>query len=185
MHRFTIACFVLIGCSSAAPKDDPIQDLRKARADADAGAVDDTASKVEDTSSTASASTSSSSTVDTSTQTTDAGTTDAEASTPPCLLGDGLYCGGNGVPGAANELYRCTNGVPVLEQTCTGQCAKMPDGINDVCDCALGDGLYCGGNGVNGDTDKLYRCSGGTVTLEQACDNGCEKKPDGVNDVCS
>lgn len=110
---------------------------------------------------------------------------DAEADAgPPCALGDGLYCGGHGVPGKSNELHRCTGGVPVLEETCASDCARMPDGIDDVCACALGDGLYCGGNGVNGDAASLYRCTGGVVTLEHACASGCAKMPDGINDRC-
>jgi hypothetical protein len=101
-----------------------------------------------------------------------------------CALGNGLYCGGNGVPGKPNELYRCIDGTPVLEQICDTECARMPPGKNDVCACAFGNGLYCGGNGVNGDADKLYRCTNGVVTLEAVCAGGCEKRPNGFNDRC-
>lgn len=101
-----------------------------------------------------------------------------------CALGNGLYCGGNGVPGKANELYRCIDGTPVLEQICDTECARMPPGKNDVCACAFGNGLYCGGNGVNGDANKLYRCTNGVVTLETVCAGGCERRPNGYNDRC-
>jgi len=88
------------------------------------------------------------------------------------------------VPGKTNELYRCIDGVPVLEKVCDFECARMPDGKNDVCSCAFGNGLYCGGNGVNGDSDKLYRCTNGVVTLEAVCAAGCETRPNGYDDRC-
>jgi hypothetical protein len=124
--------------------------------------------------------------VDPSTPTTpaDAGVATPDASTATCDLGDGLYCGGNHAPGKPNELYRCTAGVPTLETTCSGDCALMPDGTNDRCSCAQGDGLYCGGNGVNGDVNTLFRCTGGVVSVEQKCDNTCVPQPDGLNDIC-
>jgi hypothetical protein len=181
MYRFTLVCFLLLGCSSGPPKSDPIADLRERR---DAGPettakVGDVTTETNGTEPTSSGST----TVDTSTP--DAGSpSPPETATPICDLGNGLYCGGNHAPGAANELYRCTDGVATLVETCTGECARYPDGQNDHCSCWLGDGLYCGGNGVNGDVSTLYRCAGGAVTVEQTCSNGCEKKPNGFNDVC-
>jgi hypothetical protein len=101
-----------------------------------------------------------------------------------CALGDGLYCGGNGVPGSTRDLYRCTGGVPTLETACADDCARMPDGFNDMCSCALGDGLYWGGNGVNGAANMLYRCTGGVSAVERTCAGGCQKQPDGYNDTC-
>jgi hypothetical protein len=50
--------------------------------------------------------------------------------------------------------------------------------------CALGDGLYCGGNGAGSDRSKLYRCTGGAVTVERSCARGCEWRPAGENDRC-
>ena len=113
----------------------------------------------------------------------DTGVVDA-ATQRVCAFGNGLYCGGNGVPGATNQLYRCTDDVPALEQTCANDCARMPDGINDQCSCASGDGLYCAGNGVNGTEGTLYRCTGGVAAPEQTCSGGCQKQPDGLNDNC-
>jgi hypothetical protein len=182
MNRFTIFCFVLLGCSSGPPKGDPITDLRDRR---DAGGGETTAKVGDITTDTDDTQpTSSSPTTTTTGETTvpDAGA--APAPQAICDLGNGLYCGGNHAPGAANELYRCTDGVPSLVETCAGDCARYPDGQNDHCSCWLGNGLYCGGNGVNGDTSTLYRCANGVVTVEQTCSNGCETKPNGFNDVC-
>ena len=112
-----------------------------------------------------------------------AGVVDAAAQRV-CAFGNGLYCGANGVPGATNQLYRCTAGVPALERTCADDCARMPDNINDNCSCANGDGLYCAGNGVNGTEGTLYRCTGGVAAPEETCAGGCQKQPDGFNDNC-
>lgn len=176
---FGFACLVIAGCSSEAPKN-PASDLKTRNADA--GKTNDTKQDTDTTEPPPD-------TAPSSTPAADPPPPPAppDAGAPPtadCALGDGLYCGGNGVNGAANELYRCSGGVATLEQTCTGDCAKMPDGINDVCSCALGDGLYCGGNGVNGDANTLFRCSGGAVAVEKKCANGCSKQPDGFNDKC-
>lgn len=182
MHRFALVCLFSIGCSSGPPKEDPIVNLRDKR---DAGAETTKAGDVTTESNGSDPGTSGSTTVDTGTPDAAAPPATPDASTPICDLGNGLYCGGNHAPGAANELYRCTDGVPTLEETCGGECARYPDGQNDHCSCWLGNGLYCGGNGVNGDVSTLYRCSDGIVTVEQTCGNGCEKKPNGFDDVCS
>lgn len=50
-----------------------------------------------------------------------------------CLLGNGLYCGANGVRGAANVLYRCENGTVRKVAQCYGPCVRMPDGYHDKC----------------------------------------------------
>lgn len=50
-------------------------------------------------------------------------------------------------------------------------------------ECSLGDGLYCGGNGVNGLDSTLYRRTDGRVAIEQLCPS-CERMPDGQNDRC-
>lgn len=54
-----------------------------------------------------------------------------------CAVADGLYCGGNGVSGASNVLYRCTNGWVTVAQRCAA-CEWMPDGANDRCDVSPG-----------------------------------------------
>lgn len=177
MHRFALVCILLIGCSSGSPKDDPVVGLRDKR---DGGAE---TTKSGDVATDPAATDPAPNTTPVDTAPPDAGAP-PDAAGPICDLGNGLYCGGNHAPGAPNELYRCTDGIPTLEETCAGECARYPDGQNDHCSCWLGNGLYCGGNGVNGNADTLYRCSDGVVTEEQACSNGCEKKPNGFNDVC-
>lgn len=52
---------------------------------------------------------------------------------PACGSGDGLYCGGNGVPGPSDTLYRCSNGTPSKVQTCADGCQRMPAGTPDKC----------------------------------------------------
>jgi hypothetical protein len=60
---------------------------------------------------------------------------DTRAAEPgECALGNGLYCGANGVRGAANVLYRCENGTVRKVAQCIGPCVRMPDGIHDKCD---------------------------------------------------
>lgn len=51
--------------------------------------------------------------------------------------------------------------------------------------CILGDGLYCGGSGVIGDPRTLYRCTGGNISIEKACANGCKPAPTGQPDQCA
>ena len=50
--------------------------------------------------------------------------------------------------------------------------------------CPLGDGLYCGGDGVNGVPDTLYHCAAGQLTVVERCVNGCQWQPNGINDNC-
>ena len=106
-----------------------------------------------------------------------------------CPLGNGLYCGGNGITGDANTLYRCTNGVIAPEATCAAGCFKKPSGQADACvdttqTCTAGNGLYCGGNGIEGNANTLYRCQSGVVSVSQVCTAGCAPQPTGENDVC-
>lgn len=108
-----------------------------------------------------------------------------------CPLGNGLYCGNNGgVTGDPGTLYRCTNGAITVEQTCSAGCLRAPDGEPDACvdatqTCTYGNGLYCGGNGITGNADTLYRCTNGAITVEQVCTAGCAQQPVGLNDTCN
>lgn len=105
-----------------------------------------------------------------------------------CALGDGLYCGGNGVAGDPRKQYRCTNGSVTVERSCALGCKRMPSGQNDVCAagtaCPYGDGAYCGGNAIGGSPSTLYQCSGGTISVKTACANGCKAMPVGQPDAC-
>lgn len=46
-------------------------------------------------------------------------------------------------------------------------------------------GLWCGNNGVPGDPDTLYVCEGGTLAVQESCDNGCIQQPPGFPDTCA
>jgi hypothetical protein len=49
----------------------------------------------------------------------------------------------------------------------------------------LGDGYYCGGDGVPGDPNTLYQCAGGATVSSQPCGNGCQKNPGNQDDACN
>jgi len=120
-------------------------------------------------------------------QTMPAGTNDQCSPPPSCPNGDGLYCGGDGVGGDSSTLYQCTAGALSATSLCAGGCQKMPAGTNDACattSCPSGDGLYCGGDNVSGSSNTLYRCTGGVLTVDQVCSNGCASNPAGVDDAC-
>lgn len=111
------------------------------------------------------------------------------ATSSGCTSGDGLYCGGNGVVGAAATLYRCTAGALSVSQVCSYGCARMPAGVSDRCaappsTCSVTSGLYCGGNGVVGAANILYRCTDRVLTYVETCANGCERRPSGTPDRC-
>src|SRR6185312_5116790 len=103
---------------------------------------------------------------------------------------DGLYCGGDYIQGDANTLYRCSGGSLSIEQSCDNGCQSMPSGQDDLCAppasaCAgYNDGLYCGGDYIQGDSSTLYRCTGGSLSVEQVCASGCEVMANGTNDRC-
>lgn len=108
------------------------------------------------------------------------------SSSQNCIYGDGLYCGGNGVTGDSRTLYRCTGGSVSVAEVCI-ECERMPVGYNDRCKsmaCPYGNGQYCGGNGIGGNTNTLYQCTDGEVTTVQVCASGCERMPVGYNDRC-
>jgi surface antigen len=117
------------------------------------------------------------------------GASSASAATGACPQGDGLYCGGNGVSGDGSTLYRCTTGAGLsVVQACSAGCEPMPDGQDDRCRtsaaCPFGAGLYCGGNGVSGDTSTLFRCGSGRIVVETKCAAGCRRMTNGANDAC-
>jgi hypothetical protein len=47
-----------------------------------------------------------------------------------------------------------------------------------------GDGLYCGEDGVPGDPNTLYHCSGGMSVGSQDCANGCAPQTGTTDDLC-
>ncbi len=50
--------------------------------------------------------------------------------------------------------------------------------------CSPEGGLWCGGNGVVGDPNTLYVCTGGTLSVQSYCSNGCYYAPPGYQDYC-
>ena len=54
----------------------------------------------------------------------------------------------------------------------------------ETASCPYGDGDYCGGNGIEGNVDTLYACSGGALTVKTQCAAGCYPKAVGENDEC-
>jgi hypothetical protein len=112
------------------------------------------------------------------------------STTGSCPLGNGLYCGGNGITGDATKLYRCTDGALAVVETCAAGCFAKPAGEADACvdttqTCRYGDGLYCGGNGILGNANTLYSCANGIVSVTQVCAAGCLARPVGFNDGCN
>jgi len=106
-----------------------------------------------------------------------------------CPLGNGLYCGGNGIDGDPGTLYRCTGGAVTVAATCAAGCLRAPAGSNDACvdttqTCGAGNGLYCAGDGIAGNAGTLYRCANGIVSVAQVCTQGCVVRPVGENDAC-
>ncbi len=118
---------------------------------------------------------------------------DASPPRSDCVQG-GLYCGGDKLHGDANTLYRCkADGTGAVEQSCAHGC-KVNSGQDDSCkpapappphpsDCVKG-GLYCGGDKLSGDSDKLYECKAdGTGAVVKSCAYGC-KVNSGTDDSC-
>ena len=103
---------------------------------------------------------------------------------------DGRYCGGDAIAGDASTLYQCTGHRLSVIESCANGCQVNADGIDDACNAAPApmwcpnDGLYCGGDAIGGDASTLYRCSAHQTSVEQACGNGCQVNPDGVDDAC-
>jgi hypothetical protein len=50
--------------------------------------------------------------------------------------------------------------------------------------CGSGNGVYCGGDGVTGDSRALYDCTNGTLTVLAVCDTQCVHAPAGSPDYC-
>jgi hypothetical protein len=48
-----------------------------------------------------------------------------------------------------------------------------------------GDGLYCGGDYIAGDSSTLYQCSSGSLSVVEVCPGGCQIMPNGTDDQCN
>ena len=74
------------------------------------------------------------------------------------------------------------------DDTCADDesCATCPEdcGACDPGPCTSEGGRACGGNGIDGDPNTLYVCTGGEWSVDHACGGPCEPMPSGVPDRC-
>ena len=61
--------------------------------------------------------------------------------------------------------------------------AQVGDDANVTGACTPG-GLYCGGQGIAGDANKLYRCDLDGATAVETCGGGCKTNPAPKRDAC-
>ncbi len=110
----------------------------------------------------------------------DAGVDVYDASKVCTGLGDGWYCGYNGVNGQppADWLVHCVDAAPIV-RVCDGGCLAFPSGVSDRCDECGGvpNGLYCGSQFPTYAADNapfLISCGQGIAAIQTKCVNGCQ-----------
>jgi len=109
--------------------------------------------------------------------------TDGTQDRCPCPDGDGTYCGDR-VGGNSNALYACKDGVISQTAECAPKCTAGSGPTADKCaPCQYGNGAYCGTE-VGADTNTLYNCNNGVLTVQQKCAGACVVKPPGTPDTC-
>lgn len=121
----------------------------------------------------------------------DAGDVDAQQAGDAAACAPGRStCGGDGVTGAKDTLYRCLgDGGGDLVSKCAGGCAaEAGAGGNSACNpppaCVPG-GTYCGGDKLDGDPAVLYRCAAnGIHAVVERCAKGCAVAAAGKDDAC-
>lgn len=92
--------------------------------------------------------------------------------------GGGSAGGGATTAGGGAAAPSCGDGVCSGAETCTS-CAK------DCGSCCTSNGaLACGGNGIEGDPNALYRCDGTRYVQQKACGAACVRLPNGTPDRC-
>ncbi len=98
-------------------------------------------------------------------------------------LGDGWYCGFNGLNGdpPPNWLVHCVDAAPVI-RVCDGGCLAFPSGVSDRCNECPGipDGVYCGSQFSTYAADNapfLITCGGGVAAIQVKCALGCQPGP--------
>jgi len=108
-------------------------------------------------------------------------------------VADGKYCGGDTIVGDAATLYECASGALSVVSECQYGCQVNAPGTDDQCKSQSGggggcsgaaNGYYCGNNGVSGDTNTLYHCSNGTLSVAEVCQYGCQPMAAGTDDAC-
>lgn len=105
---------------------------------------------------------------------------------PESCTSGAFYCGGDKVAGDPQTLYQCNGGgVPLARGRCLDTCSVTP-AVDDTCrgdgTCVDG-GFYCGGDKLDGDPQRLYRCMGGVGVSSISCTNGCTVNT-GTDDLC-
>lgn len=108
----------------------------------------------------------------------------------PCYnTTNGWRCGDNGLADLlpSNDLVHCYEGGVDILTLCDAGCLHVVDPFPDSCNPCNGqmNGDYCGKQlaGFNPDNgDILIGCTGGQVSLQDACAHGCG--PNGVMSAC-
>jgi hypothetical protein len=111
----------------------------------------------------------------------------------PCPHGDGLYCGGDGVPGTTGTLYHCAGGVVAVSSVCMHGCTPEPVGQNDQCapapppdagapdtgaaDAGADSGGYHGSDSGVGDAGHQPSADGGSVPPGADAGSGGPSEP--------
>lgn len=109
--------------------------------------------------------------------------TDGTQDRCPCPDGDGNYCGER-VGGEKNRMYACKDGHISEIAQCAPTCTPGTGPTADKCaPCSSGNGAYCGGP-IGADTNTLYDCKDGVLTVKQKCGGACQVKPPGTPDTC-
>jgi hypothetical protein len=99
-------------------------------------------------------------------------------------LGDGWYCGYNGLNGTPppSWLVECDAGHPFVIRVCDAGCLAFPSGTSDRCNECPGmpNGTYCGSQFPTYAVDNaayLISCGQGIAAIQQLCTNGCQAGP--------
>jgi len=94
-------------------------------------------------------------------------------------LGDGWYCGYNGLNGSppADWLVDCIDGSAIV-RVCDAGCLAFPSGTSDRCNECPGkpNGVYCGSQFSTYAPDNapyLISCGEGLAAIQTDCTNGC------------
>jgi hypothetical protein len=98
-------------------------------------------------------------------------------------LGDGFYCGYNGLNGQppADWLVDCVDGSAIV-RVCDAGCLAFPSGSPDCCNECPGEpnGMYCGSQFPtypSFNAAYLMSCGQGIAAIQTKCTNGCQPGP--------
>lgn len=82
--------------------------------------------------------------------------------------------------GHLTATYHSKTGWTAWKRLATGLDACPAPAIG----CPEGNGLYCGGHGVGGNSGTLYSCTDGKLGVAEACSAGCQDHGKGGDDGC-